>query len=385
MVNKRGDYAYEIQAKCSDGRKHNDRCRLRYYDTKSFMLLDKDRIIKNYYAQTYCQIHKIVSDPIFYQNDHEKLYMNWAHGDMLYRSQPFWSIQSYLQTGEKRKYLSTKYHVSESLYDVLHQSMCIDTKSVPDFCHGRVTEYTATYRPLIKSVYKLQYQPYVIYLLNIYHIFIIYLSNIYHIYRSVDVVRGVCSKIFDVRQWKECYANLIFGHIRPKLEKATNLIATWWRPDIYLDATHSGISTVYSKNLGKYLPDHNSKRVKLNFTTHRLCNENGQIVSSRFLEHGGEKYSIILPQLAQYIAKMISEARMKYNGIKIHDFWNNINFDRGTAANPDKIRDILLYYIKKELKLSQSTTKWKNNHGVHFDFTCWYINVCKFIVYLINI
>ena len=126
------------------------------------MKLKLNYIEQNYVPLTWCQKHKIRSDPLFYKEDKEKLYLNWDKGDRLYNSSPFYTLAKWTSPSSHRyKYLNSKYHVDETFLDIMHQHITIEAKPMPSFCRSRVSEYTATYRPYIRSIFNLPYQPYV--------------------------------------------------------------------------------------------------------------------------------------------------------------------------------------------------------------------------------
>lgn len=112
----------------------------------------------------------------------------------------------------------------------------------------------------------------------------------------------------------------------------------------------------------------------------RIINSCGLVVGyTKWLPHGGEPYKLLIPHYAHWIAEMIQQCRTKYNGKFIKDFFNNINIDRGTIANPDTIRNALLYETKKILSIPQQQTTFTNEDGVEVNFQDWYINVCLFL------
>lgn len=121
----------------------------------------------------------------------------------------------------------------------------------------------------------------------------------------------------------------------------------------------------------------------------RIINSCGLVVGyTKWLPHGAEPYKLLIPHYADWIAEMMTECRPKYNGNYLYDFFNNINFDKGTSANPDHIRNALLYEMKNILKIPQSDTRFTNKYGVTFNFEEWYINVCLYlhkILYKIHI
>ena len=203
------------------------------------------------------------------------------------------------------------------------------------------------------------------------------ITNMINIYiSSITSVRDKLGKLFQNRILKSMYMNVIFGFIDEKLKNADKLISSKWDPDVSGDATLKGPSTVY----GTFQID--GKRPTLNISTFRICDSNGLYVSDeRLLEHKGESFAVTIPLIAKWIAKMMKNATKEYNGIQIKPFYNNINLDIGTRVNADKYRDILIYFIKEELNEDHCKPTYKNDNGVCFDFSKWYINVCIFFCF----
>ena len=64
------------------------------------------------------------------------------------------------------------------------------------------------------------------------------------------------------------------------------------------------------------------------------------------------------------------------NNGKLKNFYNVLNMDTGTGMNPDTVLYHVVYYIKKELGISQETATYTNQNGIIFDFRKYYLHVC---------
>ena len=65
------------------------------------------------------------------------------------------------------------------------------------------------------------------------------------------------------------------------------------------------------------------------------------------------------------------------------DFYHYFNIDRGSLANPNHIRNCMLFYIKQKLHIDQTATEWTNNNGITFDFTQYYVIVGQELYHLV--
>ena len=65
------------------------------------------------------------------------------------------------------------------------------------------------------------------------------------------------------------------------------------------------------------------------------------------------------------------------------DFYHYFNIDRGTTANAEHIRNCMLYYMKDNLDIDQTTTEWTNQYGITFDFTEYFVFVGQELYHLV--
>ena len=118
-------------------------------------------------------------------------------------------------------------------------------------------------------------------------------------------------------------------------------------------------------------------------TQSRVVNKWGMMVGDTvLLENGNEKYYVIFKQMAKRIAKNMKFAKWIEGGWKSFYNYVSINFDRATASDPSTIRDILLFFIKHYLNISNDSIYYVNPHGICFKFTSFFIIVSQEIQHI---
>lgn len=163
----------------------------------------------------------MISDPYFHHNKYQKLYINYKCGDKLLNGPHFWTLCDWNEPiTKKQQKLNTKYHLDEEFMDVLHQSIIIDTKSIPQFVNTCKTIFGSYYNPLIRKYMKLKHYP------------------------SIEQVRNKAKKLFTIKKIKKGYVGVLLGYIKKKVKQANKVIAQVWDPDMYADATHNTIQTL---------------------------------------------------------------------------------------------------------------------------------------------
>lgn len=100
----------------------------------------------------------------------------------------------------------------------------------------------------------------------------------------------------------------------------------------------------------------------------------------RLLPNGGESYEILFDELADIIANNLERAEKCVGGDwSKYIFHHCINIDRGTLANPDTVRQILVYKIKDKLGIDHRQSKFRE----YFDFSKYFIRLSQELYHLV--
>ena len=115
----------------------------------------------------------------------------------------------------------------------------------------------------------------------------------------------------------------------------------------------------------------------------RVMNKWMQLVGETvLLENGSERYYILFKQMGKRVATNMKFCKWIEGGWNWFYNYVSIDFDRATACKPDKIREILLFWIKYYLNLSNETEYYINPHGILFKFKSFFIIVSQEIQHI---
>ena len=105
----------------------------------------------------------------------------------------------------------------------------------------------------------------------------------------------------------------------------------------------------------------------------------------RLLPNGGESYEIIFDEMAQIIANNMQQATKCVGGNwDNYEFHHCINIDRGTLANPDTVRNVLVYKIKSKLGMLSIDEVYHNRTtGRSYDFKEYYVRLSQELYHLV--
>ena len=121
------NYKSSIQARCWWGMQNkNEQCLLEYKKTKGMIIYHSTMIQNNYYPCTICHHpnhHNQISDPYFWQEEKEKLYLDYKNGDDLLNGPKFVTlIPWHYNADNPRWYKYSRMHISHSFLISMQQS-----------------------------------------------------------------------------------------------------------------------------------------------------------------------------------------------------------------------------------------------------------------------
>ena len=104
----------------------------------------------------------------------------------------------------------------------------------------------------------------------------------------------------------------------------------------------------------------------------------------RLFPGGGESYEIFIDEAASIVAENMKIAKYCPGGWDRYKFRNIFNIDRGTLANPETIRNAMVYKIKEKLGIPQKVTYWSNPQtGIFYNFREYHVIVSQELFHLV--
>lgn len=175
---------------------------------------------------------------------------------------------------------------------------------------------------------------------------------------------------------------LTLGFIDKHNRDCDDEIMKEFQVDLYADAAVSTIKHKFGPNLiGQRKTKIEASDFHVNYGNH-YCSPDPLL-----LEKAGESYGKTIGHLAKIVANNMRKCNSIKGGWKNFTLHHYINIDRGTTANPNHVRNCLLYFLKKELfphlNDPQSQTSYTNDFGLTFDFTKYFIYLGQELYHLV--
>ena len=199
---------------------------------------------------------------------------------------------------------------------------------------------------------------------------------------NADLVdlQNECHQIYTNKVMRQCIQEYTLGYITPHNTAIEDVIFEKYQTDLSQDAAFSGIPNKFGRNF-----DENSQRKqKLHASELNTANEfNYRIMSTRLCPKGGEPYIIWMDEIAEAVVRNMTQSKYYPGGWEKFKFQNRFNLDRGTSVNPDNIRNVIVFLIKKKLGLHPDAKFYHNSEtNVTYNFKEYVIEVSQELFHL---
>ena len=248
---------------------------------------------------------------------------------------------------------SRRYHVTEAFLQSIFRALFVDGDTIPKHLQKITRDYASWARDKWLNVHNCEELEY-------------------------KAIHDECKQFYQTRTFQLCIKEFLLGYLVKENLKLEAELDKTIQIDLYADAAHSFVQHIFDQNTG-------NRKNKINVTQLHIQNWQtflrGQF---RLLPNGGESYDIMLDEMADIITKNLMNAVKCPQGWNNYQFHHCINIDRGTLANPDIIRNFLVYKIKEKLGMSQKQEIYSNIHtGRTYDFRKYYVSVSQELYHLV--
>lgn len=220
-------------------------------------------------------------------------------------------------------------------------------------------------------------------------------------------IRKEANSFYTAKTFRKAVKEIALGYIHEHNVEVDGSIYRHWQPDYYADCSFSSIGHKMGPNLS------GSRKTVINASDlHIGIDMNWLIGGPRLMPRGGETYELEMGDIAKCIADNMRKVKHIHKNLlyyfdgddemydsefidslggymeegdsngALFEFKHNLNIDRGTFVNANNVRNVLLYFIKKHLKIKCEEFYYKNEYGIHFDFRYYYVLIGQELLHL---
>lgn len=193
-----------------------------------------------------------------------------------------------------------------------------------------------------------------------------------------ELIHSECQKFYLPETFTAGIKEYLLGYMHLENLRFETEVDKTIQTDYYADAANS--------TLKHTIQNYDNQRKRRTNTT-ELHIQNWQAILKgqfRILPNGSECYEIFLDELADIIKNNICTATKAIGGWSNYRFHHVFNIDRGTQANPNILRNGLIYKLKQKLGCNQWDTYYKNEStGKIFHFDQYYLRVGQELYHLV--